>query len=128
MGILIALLVTHFIADFICQSREMGKKKSYEVKWLAAHLLIQFVFFCIFGWKFALINAVIHGVIDWNIWRLYKLSVGIWMKNNPEHEATKAYATTGVWKFWEDHLFFTTIGFDQMLHMITLVVLWDLML
>jgi hypothetical protein len=124
MKTLIALLVVHFIADFICQPREMGKKKSYEVKWLAGHLAIQFVFFCAFGWKLALINAAIHGIIDWNIWRLYKLSVGLRFPDmrNATPEVQKAYP------YYDDHLFYTTIGLDQMLHTITLVVLWSLFL
>jgi hypothetical protein len=27
------------------------------------------------------------------------------------------------WKYWEDHWFFTTIGFDQLLHGLTLIYL-----
>jgi hypothetical protein len=124
MKTLICLFVVHFIADFICQPREMGKKKSYEPLWLLGHLAIQFVFFLFFGWKFALANAVIHGVIDWNIWRLYKLSV---VKRHPQLNWNDKYQQ-GAWKYWEDHLFYTTIGLDQMLHGITLIVLWRYLL
>lgn len=68
-------------------------------------------------------NTVAHGIIDWNIWRLYKLSVkyrlGRWPETNPK---VKRWLDTGVWEYWEDHIFYTTIGFDQMLHMSTLVL------
>lgn len=112
------LLCLHFLADFILQPREMGKKKSQEPKWLAGHLAIQFLIFSVVGWKFALANAAVHGVIDWNLWRFYKLSV---IKRFPD-------ATAENFKFWEDHLFFTTIGFDQLLHGLTLVFLAGAML
>ena len=135
------LFVFHFIADFLLQSREMGSKKSSEFKWLLKHLSIQFEIF-LFGliaifiltdqtWfslfhkaiPFVILNTLIHGVIDWFIWKGYKATVGIWMKNNPDHEATKLYLETGVFKFWEDKLFFDTIGFDQLLHALTIILL-----
>lgn len=77
---------------------------------------------------FATANAVIHGIIDWNIWRGYKYTVKIWMQNNPDHQATKHYLKTGEFKFWEDHVFFTTIGLDQLLHGLTLVLLAGVLL
>ncbi len=133
------LFVLHFIADFILQPREMGKKKSTEWRWLAAHLSIQFVIFLFVGWKFALENAIIHGVIDWNVWRLYKLyahmsieksvSVEYCAKLLDDHMMTQEERKTLYdskvigWQYWEDHLFYTTIGFDQLLHMLTLYYL-----
>lgn len=136
---LLALLSVHFVADFLLQPREMGKKKSSEPKWLAAHLAIQFTCFLLFGWKFALANALIHGIIDWNIWRLYKLSAHLRIKRDVEALAAISHvegvtfteddkrdsynvAVKG-WQFWEDHWFYATIGLDQLLHMSTLVVL-----
>jgi len=119
----------HFIADFLLQSREMGQKKSYELKWLNKHLSIQF--FVMFlgllpftGYHiailFAFYNSCIHGVIDWYIWRGYKASV--WLRNRKYGHNKEQLAST--WKYWEDHLFYTTIGFDQALHITTLALLW----
>lgn len=132
---MIYLFVLHFIADFLLQSREMGQNKSEDTYWLACHLIIQMLVFA-FGLMFvigadracafAAINTVIHGVIDWNIWKLYKFSVKrridvghlqstIEIKGLVLHE----------YKYWEDSWFYHTIGLDQMLHMITLVVVWQ---
>ena len=36
------LLVLHFVADFLLQSREMGKNKSSKFSVLLAHLAIQY--------------------------------------------------------------------------------------
>jgi hypothetical protein len=134
------LLVLHFIADFILQSREMGKKKSSEWRWLLAHLSIQFGIFLFVGWKFALANALVHGLIDWNIWKLYKLSAHLRINKRvdlvylvkfmeegkhpkPSFKKNLYKKEVAGWQYWEDHLFYTTIGFDQLLHGLTLYYL-----
>lgn len=126
---LIYLMVLHFVADFLLQSREMGKKKSSEFVWLLRHLLIQgcvmyagltpFLWMGLSGPKyllFPLMNLVIHGIIDWNIWNLYKYSA-----------FKRGAKADGSWQYWEDHLFYVTIGFDQLLHSITIIVLWNVL-
>lgn len=65
---------------------------------------------------FALANAAIHGVIDWNIWRLYKLSV---IKRFPGLKEGDEY------KYWEDHWFYSTIGLDQLLHILTIITIFS---
>lgn len=129
---MIKLICLHFVADFLLQSREMGKKKSEEVKWLSYHLLIQFLIFVPFtGWRFSLVNALIHGLIDWNIWKLYKYSVFRRciaddlrsLKEHPDRFTGSSYSKLKVFKYWEDHLFYSTIGLDQSLHMMTLYLL-----
>lgn len=156
MGIIIAtLLMVHFVADFLLQSREMGTKKSSELKWLMAHLAIQFIAFVIIlsplygltGIVFAALNAVIHGVIDWNIWRGYKWSVARrlydeqgnpWVegksKGFPLHSLMSDVDHSFIppqppqWRYWLDHWFYATIGFDQLLHALTLILLAGILL
>lgn len=177
MLLLAYMMVLHFVADFILQSREMGQKKSVEFKWLVHHLWIQymiflaglFMFFSVAAmfsasWyffaltptqiislasKFALYNAVIHGIIDWNIWKFYKLSAHKRIiKQIREAYKVKFGEDTAVddktlivvtapemyqekvknWQYWEDHLFYTTIGFDQMLHALTIIALFFILL
>lgn len=140
------LMLLHFIADFLLQSREMGKKKSSEVVWLIRHLFIQTAIFyaglspflllgVISGEKFLLLpllNSVVHGIIDWNIWNFYKLSahhrIMAIVKSSSEDELESAYkAAVTDWKYWEDHWFYATIGFDQLLHTVTLLILWSVL-
>ena len=136
--LIVKLLVLHYIADFILQPREMGKNKSVRLEWLACHLLIQFlVFFPFFGIKFAAANCLVHGVIDWFIWRGYKAIV-MWRIKRRE----KLYGEGGhplyvypkwngidypkpqpEWKYWDDSAFYDTIGLDQLLHASTLILL-----
>ena len=125
---LILLFIAHFIADFILQSREMGQKKSQYFKWLIGHLFIQYFVMLVFvlgitsgDWKtatlFSLSNTIIHGIIDWYIWKFYKLHAIRIIKR--DRIKVKEF------KYWEDHIFYTTIGFDQLLHGVTIIGLWE---
>lgn len=124
------LLGLHFVADFLLQSREMGKNKSSKPIVLLQHLSIQFVVFSlvlgvIYGpiqaTGFALVNAMIHGVIDWNIWRGYKWFAAKRIYVDSEGVSHHSLIRGGEWCFWEDHWFYVTIGLDQLLHGLTLI-------
>jgi hypothetical protein len=113
------LLFLHFVADFVLQSREMGKRKSEYFSVLLEHLGIHGLVFAVglvpfVGWReaitFAGASLVMHGFIDWYVWKLYKWSVYRRM----------GYVSAD-WAYWDDHGFYLTIGFDQLLHGITLV-------
>lgn len=140
---LILGLVGHFIADFLLQSREMGKKKSSDKKILAAHIAIQVAVVGVLmllvttplkALAIALLNGAIHGVVDWNIWNLYKMhaykrilknatqAIPLWNEYSDKVKADIITKSISEWQYWEDHWFYTTIGFDQLLHTLTLVV------
>lgn len=123
--LLYVLLITHFVADFLMQSREMAQKKSSELLWLGLHIrTITWTFFFVTyfggaGWNsipFTIINSAIHALIDWTIWNWYKQGV---IKRYPTFEMRRDF------KFWEDQKFYSTIGLDQLLHVLTIVVLYD---
>ena len=162
MGLLLAyMMLIHFIADFLLQSREMGKNKSVYFPVLLQHVSIQLAAFAFLltpflGPKLAIIfavsNAIIHGVIDWYIWRLYKLSVANRLLKILEEDDTckewpgfesqahhdmamlgnasdeeKVRLAAASWRFWEDHWFYTTIGLDQLLHALTIIFLFSVL-
>lgn len=56
-------------------------------------------------------------LIDWNIWRGYKRWV---RRSNLEKDFD-----INKYEYWKDRLFYTTIGFDQFLHYITIIALYD---
>lgn len=158
------LFVTHFVADFLMQSREMGKKKSSEPVWLFKHLIIQWFMFTLSIWFFGffitemrtlnmillfpILNTIVHGIIDWNVWRLYKYSVAYRMLKDPDnvafnspmahdmaHDALlhgdgKRFVELAApsFQYYEDHWFYSTIGFDQLLHILTILALGALCL
>lgn len=117
------LLINHFVSDFLLQSRAMGKNKSSSIKYLFIHIAIIFVTFIPLsvyllgpqiGLTFAVLNALVHMIIDASIWNLYKLSVRFRFGPN---------VIPSEYKYWEDHLFYSTIGLDQLLHVLTIVYL-----
>lgn len=123
----------HFVADFLFQPRKMGRQKGKRslngLKYLALHLLIQFLTFLIglsliWSWDdalvFAVLNTVIHGIIDALIWKGYAQT--IWLRRRNNNYLTDNNKKT--WKYWDDQLFYVFIGLDQFLHFTTIVFLW----
>lgn len=148
--IVVYCLFLHFLGDFILQPREMGRKKSSDMKYWAAHVGIQILTFLFGLWyfvgpdmalKIAVANGLIHGLIDAFIWKGYALSVwkrrrGIAIRNN-WNEKSEVFSQLSTrpkeaaaylkknFKYWEDHWFYATIGLDQMLHTVTIVLLLE---
>lgn len=110
------LFVLHFVSDFLLQPRKMATKKSSHWGWWSAHVAITWMVFLEGGWLlglplwFSFANAGAHGLIDAVIWRAYKWAAIKRGKGDDFH-------------YWEDHWFYTTIGFDQLLHGATLILL-----
>jgi len=141
--VLAVMLTCHFIADFLLQSREMGKEKSYRFTVLCRHIGIQLavltIGLAICGLPIETIiiisglNASVHGLIDWNIWRGYKLYSQYRITNGIdkhlvkgtilEHTGYKHYKEVPNFTYWDDHWFYVTIGLDQLLHGLTLIAL-----
>lgn len=108
VGITMILLVAwvHWFSDFVLQSDAMAKNKSSSVKWLSVHVATYSVpFLLIFGWKYAIINGILHWIVDF----------------------FTSKATAYLWKKEERHWFFVVIGFDQALHLTCLLMTLPLM-
>lgn len=152
MKILSIALVLHFIADFVLQPRAMGKLKSEKLLWLFGHLAIQTIImglglYYFLGLKSTLLftglNTLVHGIIDWYIWKGYKKVTYLRLKNSATKTIEYRIQTgdknlevvkdqlildeikhqADHWQYWEDHWFYVTIGLDQLLHVLTLIVL-----
>lgn len=158
MILLAYMMLIHFVADFLLQSREMGKNKSIYFKVLLQHVGIQFGMFALFlspflGIKlaiaFAALNGLVHGVIDWYIWKGYKLYAFKTIVKEIRQEIVEKFGDpswvddkslveviaperfkekVAGWKFWEDHWFFATIGLDQLLHTLTIILVYSILL
>lgn len=97
VGITTILLIlwTHWVSDFVLQSDTMAKNKSSSVKWLSAHVVVYSVpFLVIFGWKYAVINGILHWIVDF----------------------FTSKATTYLWQKEQRHWFFVVVGLDQAIH------------
>lgn len=113
---LIFLFVAHFVGDYLLQSDEIAKKKSKCFKSLFIHIsfifisffVINLIYLKIFGGynsyldfiKIPLLNSVIHLVIDF--------FTSKW--------ASKLYSKNV-------HYYYVILGFDQLLHYLTVLLL-----
>jgi hypothetical protein len=113
---LVLLIVMHVVFDFVLQDRETAKKKSSQFSYLLPHLFILAFGLLLYtilsdrytswqGFSFMLGNIILHGIIDWNIWKLYKLSVLIRFKN-----------VGNDFEYYNDGMFYNFIALDQALH------------
>ena len=97
---IIIIIWMHFVADFLLQTRKVGENKSGSNKILLWHVTLYSIPFFWFGWQFAVINAALHFVTDWFTSRATK----------------EAYRNNNMSLFWG------IIGFDQAIHMTTLIL------
>lgn len=114
--ILIIFLIAHFLGDFVFQSHWMAQNKSKNILALLAHvgaytlvfggISLLFVGFTSSVAVFIAVNVVIHFGIDFYTSRLTSY---LWSEEN-----------------W--HWFFVAIGFDQLLHYLTIFITTDLII
>lgn len=97
---ILVLIWMHFVADFVLQTDKMATKKSTDSRWLFFHCWVYSIPFAFFGIQFALITLFFHFVTDYITSR----------------------ETSYLWKKEQRHWFFTLIGFDQAIHLTTLLL------
>ena len=118
---LVFLLVIHYIADFLCQTREMATNKSTSLKWLTYHVLTYtmvlafsmsaFMFFTAENagetimtvWVFTIVNGVLHWCTDF----------------------VTSKGTTHFYKQENWYGFFGLLGLDQLIHTVTLLLTYN---
>lgn len=110
-SLLSGILVTHWVADFVCQTRWMGDNKSKNFLALAAHVLVYtailFVVSIILlgpelGYYYAITNGLLHSATD----------------------TFTSRATASLYKKGWMHAFWCVIGLDQLIH--NLCLIWTL--
>ena len=96
----VILVWLHFFADFVLQTDKMAINKSKSIKWLLIHIGMYTIPLFTLGWKFALLNGVLHLTVDF----------------------FSSKITSTLWAKEERHWFFVTIGADQAVHITCLVL------
>lgn len=124
---MLGLMLTHVLTDWILQDRETAKNKSSNYRYLIPHLFIIYSGLLIWGYSnglyfrnsfvFALLNVILHGIIDKYLWTIYKYLV---VKRFPEVKKGMPF------EYWEDNWFYNFIAIDQLLHGICYVLIFNL--
>ena len=104
--VIVFIVIAHFVADFLCQSHEMGTRKSEDIKILGLHSLIYSLPFILISPLYAIVNGLLHGGVD-----------------NVTSKWTKK-----LYKQQEYHWFFVVIGFDQAIHILVLFSTYQIMI
>lgn len=118
---LLGLLASHLVGDFFLQSNWMATNKSKSIAPLAAHVAIYSLCFLWVGPTFVVATFGLHFVTDYFTSRI---TSRLWF-----FQPTKVYYNAGGKRYecWipeggDRHWFFTTIGVDQYIHQICLVL------
>lgn len=134
------LILLHVIGDGFLQSREMAEKKSKELPWLIEHLTILsgvivipaiLMLGIIPGCLFTVGNAILHGIIDWNIWGGYRWwVVRRYPMYHPDQQTQQFNCgiTVPEFQYWKDSWFYKFIVTDQALHYATMYILYCLLI
>jgi hypothetical protein len=112
------------MADFIFQTRNMGRNKGKNVYWLITHVLI-YTIVTILGWWLLLgfVNFLILGALMFSTHFITdfitsKIS-GYCYRKSVELKHSNYKSAKWEWRFW------STIGFDQLIHSITLILIYN---
>jgi hypothetical protein len=105
LELVVLILVGHWMADFIGQTDQMAKNKSTSN---AYHVIVYGLIMLSFigvttrsiPWEWVAVNTLAHGATDYVTSRV----------------------SSRLWRAGEVHWFFVVVGFDQMIHFITLFV------
>jgi hypothetical protein len=121
----ILLIGAHFFGDWYLQPRWMATSKSSDFNTLSLHVgtvslilglaLFHTVALPILLWKLG-VNAIIHGIIDWNLWTFYKRIV--------RNEGPRTDVEMAKFEYWKDKRFYDFIALDQFMHLATLAILF----
>ena len=104
LKVFLLIIWIHFIADFVLQNDKMSLNKSKSLSWLGIHSLIYGILFLYFGWIYALINSILHFIVD-----------GITSRVNCRLLLLES-----------KHWFFVGVGMDQAIHLTLLVISYKL--
>ncbi len=116
----LALLLAHFVGDFLLQSDWMALNKSRRNEVLTVHALVYSLCFLFWGWKFWLLTFYSHWLTDYVTSRI---TSKLWFMAQAWPGENEYYLKTPNTRHW----FFVAIGADQLIHAATLTATWGLL-
>ena len=130
MGVIgiIIILASHFVADFLCQSREMANKKSKSIRWLSEHVATYALVCTIVYTLLALPALLEQGKIGIYYFQSIVYFLAITFVTHWITDFFMSKWTSRLYKSKEEWKFFSVIGFDQFIHTSTLLLTYEYML
>lgn len=114
IGVAILIIFLHWFADFVCQTREMGTKKSTSNYWLSYHVLA-YSFVTLVFWHFCFLQpSHDYVMLDFAKFFLFIYSTH-WITDYTTSRMSGYFYVKS-----DFYNFFNVIGFDQILHYIQL--------
>ncbi len=121
LNIVIWLLFAHWVADFLMQTDEMAQNKSKNNMWLLKHCLA-------YGCGITLVSII--GIAIICLVKVTPMQMFVYGLLVTAIHFPVDYVTSRInSKLWADkkvHWFFVSVGFDQWIHFVTLLLLWPL--
>lgn len=120
-GLLVFFLFFEYICDFILQSRKIAENKSKDIGALGLHLacfglllipIMMAGYAFPVAFKFVVMYAGFHGLVDMFLWKFYK----------------KSAEKRNITEYWNDKEFYDFIGLDRFLHVATFILLFKVYL
>ena len=99
----------HWLFDFVFQNDKMAINKSTSFKWLSVHCLV----YSLWGFLMFPYLSIAHMFFF----------VGYLFVTHFMIDAVTSRLTSYLWKKGDRHNFFVVIGFDQFLHVITMIAM-----
>lgn len=125
--IIIAILAVHWLADFLLQTDWQAQNKSSNIKALLEHTVT-------YSWVWFFV-VLFYLIIQYNAFEFYKILICVFVSIYFTittficHTITDYFTSRLNKKLWEEkkvHWFFVSIGFDQLLHYIQLLITYKL--
>lgn len=114
MGVVVWILLVHYVGDFLLQTQKQAENKSKSNEWLTYHVISYTAMLLIGGmimevslnmFYWVMINGFLHWCTDWATSR----------------------ATAELWKLQKIRPFFWVIGLDQLVHTACLLCTYQAM-
>jgi hypothetical protein len=117
LTIFLALLVLHFVGDFLLQNDWMALNKSKAWTPLLLHVSVYSICFGFFGMSFLLVTFFSHLLVDAITSRV---NARLWFIQMEQRELLDGWFYGRLLP--SRHWFFVAIGFDQLLHLVQLLL------
>jgi hypothetical protein len=117
LEIIVVLLFAHYFADFMVQPEKWAVNKGRDVVMLTKHILVYSLSFFAVTWLFLIPN-------NWNTWLLFLIAAVL---NGIIHffiDYTTSRINRILWAKKNTSIFWKVIGLDQLLHYITIAVIY----